>query len=107
MTIPRDFPRDTADVHESTDRLLVSLDKLDDDAVGEPSLLPGWTRGHVLAHLARNADALVNLLTWARTGVRCAGWPRSNCTTSTSASATPSSSCRPPSSTASWPSSPR
>ncbi len=37
--------------------------------VGEPSLLPGWTRGHVLAHMARNADSLVNLLTWARTGV--------------------------------------
>ncbi|MFE6685367.1 maleylpyruvate isomerase family mycothiol-dependent enzyme [Streptomyces sp. NPDC057743] len=70
MTIAPDFPRDTAAVHESTERLLVSLGKLDDAAVGEPSLLPGWTRGHVLAHLARNADALVNLLTWARTGVR-------------------------------------
>ncbi|GGX03450.1 maleylpyruvate isomerase family mycothiol-dependent enzyme [Streptomyces noursei] len=69
MTIPRDFARDVAAVHDSTDRLLVSLGKLDDDAVGEPSLLPGWTRGHVLAHLARNADALVNLLNWARTGV--------------------------------------
>ncbi|MYT27955.1 MULTISPECIES: maleylpyruvate isomerase family mycothiol-dependent enzyme [unclassified Streptomyces] len=70
MTIPPDFPRDAAAVHEATDRLLVSLGKLDDAAVGEPSLLPGWTRGHVLAHLARNADALTNLLTWARTGVR-------------------------------------
>jgi len=38
-------------------------------AVFEPSGLAGWTRGHVLAHLSRNADALVNLLTWARTGV--------------------------------------
>jgi maleylpyruvate isomerase len=36
--------------------------------VAGPSRLPGWTRGHVLSHLARNADALVNLLTWARTG---------------------------------------
>jgi maleylpyruvate isomerase len=33
-----------------------------------PSLLPGWTRAHVLGHLAGNADALVNLLAWARTG---------------------------------------
>lgn len=33
-----------------------------------PSRLPGWSRGHVVTHLARNADALVNLLTWARTG---------------------------------------
>ena len=35
---------------------------------GEPSLLPGWTRGHVLTHVARNADGLGNLLRWARTG---------------------------------------
>lgn len=34
-----------------------------------PSGLPGWTRAHVVTHVARNADALVNLLTWARTGV--------------------------------------
>lgn len=40
-----------------------------DVAVGGDSLLPGWTRAHVLTHLARNADGLVNLLTWARTGV--------------------------------------
>ncbi len=67
---PLDFRQDAAAVHEATARLLVSLGKLDDAAVREPSLLPGWTRGHVLAHLARNADALVNLLNWARTDVR-------------------------------------
>ncbi|UNO42691.1 maleylpyruvate isomerase family mycothiol-dependent enzyme [Streptomyces sp. MST-110588] len=65
-----DFAHDAAAVREATDRLLVSVGKLDDEAIGEPSLLPDWTRGHLLAHLARNADALVNLLTWARTGVR-------------------------------------
>ncbi|MFE1173806.1 maleylpyruvate isomerase family mycothiol-dependent enzyme [Streptomyces sp. NPDC058773] len=71
MTLtPPDFPHDVAAVREATDRLLVSVSKLDDTAIGEPSLLPGWTRGHVLAHLARNADALGNLLTWARTDVR-------------------------------------
>jgi maleylpyruvate isomerase len=36
----------------------------------QPSGLPGWTQGYVVAHVARNADALVNLLTWARTGVK-------------------------------------
>lgn len=40
----------------------------DQDAIG-PSRLPGWRRAHLLTHLARNADALVNLLDWARTGV--------------------------------------
>lgn len=33
-----------------------------------PSLLPGWTRAHVLAHLARGADATRNLLIGARDG---------------------------------------
>jgi maleylpyruvate isomerase len=42
---------------------------LDDRALAEPSGLPGWTRAHVVAHIARNADALRNLLAWARTGV--------------------------------------
>ena len=42
-------------------------DLRDDDLTG-PSLLPGWTRAHVVGHLARNADALRNLLAWARTG---------------------------------------
>ncbi len=42
---------------------------LSDRGFGEPSALPGWTRAHVVAHLARNAEALRDLLTWARTGV--------------------------------------
>lgn len=46
----------------------LAASRLDPSQVAEPSRLPGWTRGHVLSHLARNADALVNLLTWARTG---------------------------------------
>jgi maleylpyruvate isomerase len=59
-----------AEVDRATDRLLRTVAALDGDrAVAAPSLLPGWTRGHVLAHVARNADGLTNLLTWARTGV--------------------------------------
>lgn len=38
-------------------------------AMHAPSGLDGWTRGHVVSHLARNADGLVNLLSWARTGI--------------------------------------
>jgi maleylpyruvate isomerase len=55
-------------VEDGQRRLRRAVDALPDDAVTEPSALPGWTRGHLLTHLARNADALVNLLTWARTG---------------------------------------
>jgi maleylpyruvate isomerase len=42
---------------------------LDDDALAAPSRLPGWRRAHVVGHLARNADALGNLFSWATTGV--------------------------------------
>jgi len=59
----------SADVDRATARLLDTAGVLTDEHVGEPSLLPGWTRGHVLTHVARNADSLVNLLSWARTGV--------------------------------------
>ncbi|MGK4580640.1 maleylpyruvate isomerase family mycothiol-dependent enzyme [Kitasatospora sp. HPMI-4] len=55
-------------VAESTERLLRTVGGLDPAQVGEPSALPDWSRGHVLAHLARNADSLVNLLEGARTG---------------------------------------
>ncbi|MFJ8823439.1 maleylpyruvate isomerase family mycothiol-dependent enzyme [Streptomyces sp. NPDC102467] len=57
-----DHVRDLASVREATDRLLAAVDTLDNAAVTDPSRLPGWSRGHVLAHLARNADALVNVL---------------------------------------------
>ncbi|KMS69763.1 mycothiol maleylpyruvate isomerase [Streptomyces viridochromogenes] len=57
-----DHARDLVSVREATDRLLTAAAKLDNASVTEPSRLPGWSRGHVLAHLARNADALVNVL---------------------------------------------
>jgi maleylpyruvate isomerase len=34
-----------------------------------PLLLPGRTRGHLLTHVARNAEGGTRLLGWARTGV--------------------------------------
>jgi maleylpyruvate isomerase len=58
-----------AAVRVATARLETVVSDLDDAAMRGPSLLPGWSRAHVVSHLARNADALVNLLTWARTGV--------------------------------------
>lgn len=45
------------------------LNRLSGVDLDGPSLLPGWPRRTVIAHVARNADALCNLLTWARTGV--------------------------------------
>ncbi|WP_127131180.1 maleylpyruvate isomerase family mycothiol-dependent enzyme [Georgenia sp. SYP-B2076] len=45
------------------------LNELDDAALYEPSLLPGWTRAHLVAHVGYNARALTRLIEWARTGV--------------------------------------
>ena len=57
-----DHARDLASVRDATERLLTAAAKLDNAAVTDQSRLPGWTRGHVLAHIARNADALLNVL---------------------------------------------
>ncbi|MEY9872769.1 maleylpyruvate isomerase [Streptacidiphilus sp. MAP12-33] len=59
----------------ATSRLLATVDALREERLAEPSLLPGWTRGHVLAHIARNADGLTNLLTGARTGAPTPMYP--------------------------------
>ncbi|MFF7634368.1 maleylpyruvate isomerase family mycothiol-dependent enzyme [Kitasatospora sp. NPDC008050] len=69
MTTAQPDPHaDLAKVAESTERLLHTVAALDPAALAEPCALPGWTRGHVLTHLARNADSLVNLVESARTG---------------------------------------
>ena len=51
----------------STARLVQTAARLTDTEARQASLLPGWSRGHVLTHLARNADSIANLLIWART----------------------------------------
>ncbi|MEV6484260.1 maleylpyruvate isomerase family mycothiol-dependent enzyme [Streptomyces sp. NPDC051576] len=57
-----DHAHDLASVHEATERVLTAAAALDNASAAEPSRLPGWSRNHLLAHLARNADALVNVL---------------------------------------------
>jgi len=42
---------------------------------GAPSRLPGWTVGHVLTHLARNADSLVRAFEGAACGEVVARYP--------------------------------
>jgi len=42
---------------------------LTDEDLRAPSTLPGWSVGNLIAHVAANGDALVNLVDWARTGV--------------------------------------
>ena len=66
---------DSAEIEAATSRLLATAKTLSDAEVPAPSGLPGWSRGHVLTHVARNADSLVNLLTWAATGVEHPQYP--------------------------------
>ena len=53
--------------HE-TSLLMRTAAGLDDETVRAASLCQGWTRAHVLSHLARNADALGKLVSWATAG---------------------------------------
>jgi maleylpyruvate isomerase len=62
-------------MHDGTDLLTSTVDGLSDAALAQPSLLDGWSRAHLVGHLARNADALINLLDWARTGVETPMYP--------------------------------
>ncbi len=40
----------------ATRRLIRTVDGMAETAYAEPSLLPDWTRGDVVAHLALNAE---------------------------------------------------
>jgi maleylpyruvate isomerase len=45
-------------LHQSEQRLLLTVDSLTPAQYAEPSLLPGWSRAHVVAHLGLNAEGL-------------------------------------------------
>lgn len=49
-------------VQAATHRLLGDTISITDEGWRAPSLLPGWSRGHVATHLARNADALARVI---------------------------------------------
>jgi maleylpyruvate isomerase len=52
----------TEPLHEATQRLVRTVDALPPDAWAGPSLLPGWSRAHVVAHLTLNAEGLAGAL---------------------------------------------
>ncbi|WP_159707221.1 maleylpyruvate isomerase family mycothiol-dependent enzyme [Arthrobacter sp. 18067] len=57
-----------AELHKAAGTVTRLLAKLDDSSVAEPSELPAWTRGHVLAHLAGISNAMARQLEYARRG---------------------------------------
>ena len=59
-------------------RLAHTLATLTDADARRPSLLPGWTVGHVLTHLARNADSHVRMVEGAIGGEVADQYPGGN-----------------------------
>lgn len=56
-------------------RLIKAVTGLTDDQVRSPSRLPGWSIGHVLSHLTRNADGHARRLGGALRGEDLAKYP--------------------------------
>lgn len=52
-----------------------ALSAVSDSELQDASLLPDWTRAHVTAHVAANAQAIGRLLHWAATGEPTAMYP--------------------------------
>jgi maleylpyruvate isomerase len=75
MTSRHDLDATLAWMREGTTYLLDAVAGLTDDDLSRPSALPRWTRAHVVGHVARNAEALTRLATWARTGVESPMYP--------------------------------
>jgi maleylpyruvate isomerase len=64
----RELDAQVAGCSAAHQRLLADLDGRDDEWCRGESALPRWTRGHVLTHLARNAEGLARLLEFAARG---------------------------------------
>lgn len=67
MTVP--IEQGLGWIDEATDRIITACRALREQTVRAPSLLPGWSRAALMAHIGHNAAALMNLLRWAQTGV--------------------------------------
>ncbi|MEO8330383.1 MAG: maleylpyruvate isomerase family mycothiol-dependent enzyme [Candidatus Nanopelagicales bacterium] len=63
--MPATHLRELADAEQ---RFLSAIDQPDRWAE-TTSGLPGWSRSHVVAHVLGNAEGMLNLVAWARTGV--------------------------------------
>ncbi|MGW7608013.1 maleylpyruvate isomerase family mycothiol-dependent enzyme [Streptomyces sp. NPDC054766] len=57
------------EVTRSGARITATVDALTDLEVRAPTTLAGWTRGHVITHLAHSVGAYQRLLAGARTGI--------------------------------------
>ncbi len=70
-----DLPGRLRIVEQGQTWLTGHLDALGDDGFDGASLLPGWQRRHVVAHIGYNARGLARLVDWARTGIETPMYP--------------------------------
>jgi maleylpyruvate isomerase len=57
-----------AELHKAGAALTAGLDRIPDGGERAPSTLPGWSRGHLLAHLAGICNALARQVEYGRRG---------------------------------------
>jgi maleylpyruvate isomerase len=69
------FEASLAQLDEATAIMLTVASRMPPGPQMEPTTLPGWTVGHLVTHLARNADAVRNLTVWAISGVETPMYP--------------------------------
>ena len=73
--LPDDLQRELDGVVAAHARLGAVIDGLTDDRARQPSRLPGWSVGHVLTHIARNADGLRRMVEGAHRGEQAMQYP--------------------------------
>jgi maleylpyruvate isomerase len=68
MITPVHLHSDLSRLGRETDMFLATVASLSDDEMAAPSLCDGWSRAHVIAHVASSGRALVNLIDAAVSG---------------------------------------
>src|SRR4249920_842119 len=63
-----DVDRDRAGAARAHSSVAATLQSSTDLQIGRPSLLPGWTVGHVATHIARNAEGHLRMFDAAMRG---------------------------------------
>lgn len=74
-TTDGDLRADLLQARRGTAFFARKLKELGDGELSGDSLLPGWSRRHVVAHVGYNARALSRLVEWAATGVEHPMYP--------------------------------
>lgn len=69
LTTDTELQEQLLQVRRGTAFFARKLNELTDRELDAASLLPGWSRRHVVAHVGYNARAIARLVEWARTAV--------------------------------------